>query len=99
MLQVHEVSGDCKVTQTLATVTQLSYVIKHLMLKQRIIAATWSFLVFLALQFYIAATMTVATNLILIASVAILYILWVGWALRLMRKLDNDYAVKLAAID
>ena len=94
-----EADDDCKVTRTLDTVTRLSHVVKRGLLKQRIYAASWSMIVFLAIQSYLTSTMSMATNLWLMAGVSAAYALWVGLAWIEIRRLDREYAVKLAALD
>ena len=89
---------ECKVTQTLDVVTRLSHVVKRGLLKQRIFAATWSMIVFLAIQSYLGSTMSMATNIWLGAGVSAAYALWVGMAVLQIRRLDAEYAKKLAAI-
>ena len=89
---------ECKVTQTLDVVTRLSHVVKRGLLKQRIFAATWSMIVFLAIQSYLGSTMSMATNIWLVAGVSAAYALWVGMAVLQIRRLDAEYAKKLVAI-
>lgn len=89
---------ECKVTQTLDVVTRLSHVVKRGLLKQRIFAATWSMIVFLAIQSYLTSTMSMATNIWLVAGVSGAYALWVGMAVWQIRRLDAEYAKKLTAI-
>ena len=89
---------ECKVTQTLDVVTRLSHVVKRGLLKQRIFAASWSMIVFLAIQSYLTSTMSMATNLWLVAGVSTAYALWVGMAVWQIRRLDAEYARKLAAL-
>lgn len=90
---------ECKVTQTLDVVTRLSHVVKRGLLKQRIFAASWSMIVFLAIQSYLTSTMSMATNLWLVAGVSTAYALWVGVAVWQIRRLDAEYARKLAAFE
>ncbi len=87
---------QCKTTQTLDVVTRLSHVVKKGLLKQRIYAASWSMIVFLAIQFYLSSTMSMATNIWLVLVVGTAYVLWTGFALWQMRRLDKEYAEKLA---
>jgi hypothetical protein len=89
---------DCKVSQTLDVVTRLSHVVKRGLLKQRIYAASWSMIVFLAIQSYLTSTMSMATNLWLVASVSLAYLIWVGFAVYQLRRLDGEYAAKLDAL-
>ena len=89
---------ECKVTQTLDLVTRLSHVVKRGLLKQRIFAATWSMIVFLAIESYLGSNMSMATNIWLVAGVSAAYALWVGMAVLQIRRLDAEYAKKLAAI-
>lgn len=90
--------GPCKVTQTLDVVTRLSHVMKRGLLKQRIIAASWSIIVFMSIQFYLVTTMDMKSNLWLIAIMVLIYILWVSAAWRQIYKLDAEYAEKLSAL-
>lgn len=89
---------DCKVTQTLDVVTRLSYVMKKGLLKQRIYAASWSMIVFLAIQSYLTSTMSMATNIWLMLGVAAAYLIWTGIALWQIKRLDAEYEKKLAAL-
>lgn len=89
---------DCKVTQTLDVVTRLSYVMKKGLLKQRIYAASWSMIVFLAIQSYLTSTMSMATNIWLMLGVAAAYFIWTGIALWQIKRLDAEYEKKLAAL-
>lgn len=102
MAQTDAVQSDeeeCKVTQTLDVVTRLSHVVKRGLLKQRIFAATWSMIVFLAIQSYLTSTMSMATNLWLVVGVGGAYLLWVGIAVLQIRRLDAEYTRKLAAFE
>ncbi len=90
---------ECKVTQTLDVVTRLSHVVKRGLIKQRIFAATWSMIVFLAIQSYLTSTMSMATNIWLMLGVGGAYGIWVGLALWQIRRLDSEYDKKLAALD
>ena len=74
------VEDECKVTQTLDVVTRLSHVVKRGLLKQRIFAASWSMIVFLAIQSYLTSTMSMATNIWLVLGVSAAYLAWVGTA-------------------
>ena len=94
-----EKDGDCQVTQTLEVVTRLSHVVKRGLLKQRIYAASWSMIVFLAIQSYLTSTMSMATNLWLVTAVSAAYVLWVGMAIWQIRRLDAEYARKMAAFE
>jgi len=89
---------ECKVTQTLDVVTRLSYVMKKGLLKQRIYAASWSMIVFLAIQSYLTSTMSMATNIWLMLGVALAYVVWTGIALWQIKKLNAEYEKKLAAL-
>ncbi len=89
----------CKVTQTLDVVTRLSHIVKRGLLKQRIYGATWSVIVFMAIQFYLASTMSMATNIQLMLGVGVIYFLWVGSAYFAIIKLDAEYAKKLHQIE
>lgn len=89
---------ECKVTQTLDVVTRLSHVVKRGLIKQRIFAASWSMIVFVAIQSYLTSTMSMATNLWLVAGVTLAYVLWVGGAVWQIRRLDAEYARKLAQL-
>ena len=88
-----------QVGQTLEVVTRLSHVVKKGLVKQRIYAASWSMIVFLAIQSYLTSTMSMATNLWLMSGVTLAYLLWTGFALWQIRRLDRDYAEKLAAFE
>ena len=88
----------CKTSQTLDVVTRLSHVVKRGLLKQRIYAASWSMIVFLAIQSYLTSTMSMATNIWLMLGVSTAYLLWVGMAVWQIRRLDAEYANKLAAL-
>ncbi|MBT7641531.1 MAG: hypothetical protein HN715_00850 [Rhodobiaceae bacterium] len=90
---------DCKVTQTLDVVTRLSHVVKRGLIKQRIFAATWSMIVFLAIQSYLTTTMSMATNMWLMVGVGAAYVLSIGVALRQIKILDKEYAAKLAEVE
>jgi hypothetical protein len=90
---------ECKATQTLDVVTRLSYVVKKGLLKQRIFAATWSMIVFLAIQSYLTSTMSMATNIWLVLGVGAAYFIWTAIALWQIKKLDREYAAKLAALE
>lgn len=85
-------------TQTLDVVTRLSYVMKKGLLKQRIYAASWSMIVFLAIQSYLTSTMSMATNIWLMLGVAAAYLIWTGIALWQIKRLDAEYEKKLAAL-
>ena len=74
------VEDECKVAQTLDVVTRLSHVVKRGLLKQRIFAASWSMIVFLAIQSYLTSTMSMATNIWLVLGVSAAYLAWVGTA-------------------
>ncbi len=89
----------CKTTQTLDVVTRLSHVVKKGLLKQRIYAASWSMIVFLAIQSYLTSTMSMATNIWLVLAVSGAYVLWTGIALWQIRRLDKEYAEKLAEFE
>jgi len=89
---------DCKVTQTLDVVTRLSHVMKKGLLKQRIYAASWSMIVFLAIQSYLTSTMSMATNIWLMLGVLAAYLVWTGIALWQIKRLDAEYKKKLAAL-
>ncbi len=90
---------ECKVTKTLDVVTRLSHVVKRGLIKQRIFAATWSMIVFLAIQSYLTSTMTMATNMWLMLGVGAAYLGWIGVALRQLKTLDKEYASKLAEVE
>lgn len=90
--------GECKVTKTLDTVTRLSYVVKRGLIRQRIFAATWSMVIFLALQFYIAGMMKMAGNSLLIFGVCGAYLVWVGYARYQLHQLDKEYNTKLDSL-
>ena len=90
---------ECKVSRTLDVVTRLSHVVKRGLLKQRIYAATWSMIVFLAIQSYLTSTMSMATNLWLVVGVGLAYLIWVGTAVWQIRRLDAEYAAKLAQFE
>lgn len=89
---------ECKTSQTLDVVTRLSHVVKRGLLKQRIYAASWSMIVFLAIQSYLTSTMSMATNLWLMLGVSTTYLLWVSMAVWQIRRLDAEYGRKLAAL-
>lgn len=93
------VEDECKVTQTLDVVTRLSHVVKRGLLKQRIFAASWSMIVFLAIQSYLTSTMSMATNIWLVLGVSAAYLAWVGTAVWQIRRLDAEYAAKLARLE
>ncbi len=90
---------ECKVTQTLDVVTRLSHVVKRGLIKQRIFAATWSIIVFMGIQSYLWTTMSMATNLWLMAGVGFAYVAWIGVAYWQIHHLDAEYAEKLAKLD
>ena len=92
-------SENKQFSQTLEVVTRLSHVVKKGLLKQRIYAASWSMIVFLAIQSYLTSTMSMATNIWLVVGVLGAYVLWTGFALWQMRRLNRDYEEKLAAFD
>jgi nucleoside recognition membrane protein YjiH len=85
--------------QTLDVVTRLSHIVKRGLLKQRIFAATWSMIVFLAIQSYLTSTMSMVTNTQLMVGVSLAYIFWVGAAYWQIRRLDAEYKEKLAALE
>lgn len=89
----------CKVTKTLDVVTRLSHVVKRGLIKQRIFGAPWSMIVFLAIQSYLTSTMSMATNIWLMGGVSLAYILWVGFAVWQIYRLDKEYQKKLASLD
>jgi hypothetical protein len=89
----------CKVTKTLDVVTRLSHVVKRGLIKQRIFAATWSMIVFLAIQSYLTSTMSMATNMWLMLGVGVAYLGWIGVAWRQLKTLDREYAAKLAQVE
>ena len=93
------VEDECKVTQTLDVVTRLSHVVKRGLLKQRIFAASWSMIVFLAIQSYLTSTMSMATNIWLVLGVSAAYLAWVSTAVWQIRRLDAEYAAKLARLE
>jgi hypothetical protein len=77
----------------------LSHVVKRGLIKQRIFAATWSMIVFLAIQSYLTSTMSMATNVWLMLGVGVAYLGWIGLALRQLKTLDAEYATKLAQVE
>lgn len=85
--------------RTLDVVTRLSHVVKKGLLKQRIYAASWSMIVFLSIQSYLTSTMSMATNIWLVVGVVAAYFIWSGFAVWQIRRLDREYAEKLAALD
>jgi hypothetical protein len=86
-------------TQTLDVVTRLSHVVKKGLLKQRIYAASWSMIVFLAIQSYLTSTMSMATNFWLVAGVSAAYLAWSGLALWQIHQLNRQYEKKLAELN
>lgn len=93
-----DMDEECKVTKTLDVVTRLSYVVKKGLIRQRIFAASWSMIVFLAIQSYVTSTMSMATNIWLVVGVGSAYFVWTGIALWQLRRLDREYAAKLARL-